>query len=142
MNIKTALKEKNKQVKKNSENFQKLSQYNSVEEGSKRPYDPRESLSSWIEGVESLIELKTKIHKANLKVYDKIFRLSELKSVVKQLKGLDCTEGKQRTYRSEEPQIKNSVISLLERDSLVSKYEAEIEALQEDLDTHNGKTKI
>jgi hypothetical protein len=42
MNIKKALKLKNKLVLQVSENYQKVSAYNSVEEGSKKPYDTRE----------------------------------------------------------------------------------------------------
>ena len=81
MNIKKALKLKNKLVLQVSENYQKVSAYNSVEEGSKKPYDTRESLEAYNSSVNELIELKTKIHRANGPVYDKIFRLSELKSM-------------------------------------------------------------
>jgi hypothetical protein len=142
MNIKQALKEKNKQVKLNAENFSKVQSYNSVETGTERPYDPKESLENWLKGIDDLIALKTSIHRANAKVYDKIFRLAELKSVVKQLRNIDCTSGKVSHYRSTEPIIKESAISLVERDSMVKKYEAEIESLQEELDAHNAKAKV
>jgi hypothetical protein len=142
MNIKLALKEKNKQVKKNSENFHKLSTYNSVETGTDRAYDPKQALEDWKQGINDLIDLKAKIHRANAKVYEKIFRLAELKSVVKQLRNLDCTSGKQTSYRSTEPIFKDVIISLVERDSMVKDFENEIEKLQEELDAHNGKTKI
>lgn len=142
MNIKQALKQKNKQIKLNMENYSKVASYNSVEEGVERPYNPEESLKAWMDGVNDLINLKTQIHRANAKVYDKIFRLAELKSLVKQLKNLDCSTGKQSSYRREEPVIKTSVISLLKRDEMVKSLEAEIEQLQEDLDAHNAKTKI
>lgn len=142
MNIKQALKQKNKQVKLNMENYSKVASYNSVEEGSERPYNPEESLKAWMEGVNDLINLKTQIHRANSRVYDKIFRLAELKSMAKQLRGLDCSAGKQSSYRREESVIKTSMISLLQRDEMVKSVEVEIEQLQEELDTHNGKTKI
>ena len=142
MNIKQALKEKNKQVKTNAENYSKLSSYNSVEQGTERPYDPKVAMEEWLKGIDDLIELKTKIHRANLKVYDKIFRLAEMKSVVKQLKNVDCTTGKHTHYRSTGPIIKEAAITIVERDSMVKKYEAEIEKLQEELDAHNAKTKV
>ena len=142
MNIKQALKEKNKQLKLISENYQKLVTYNSVEEGTERPYDPAKSLEDWMNGIQDLVELKTKIHRANTKVYDKIFRLAELKSVAKQLRNLDCTTGKYSGYRSAEPIIKNAVIGLLKRDEMIKEIEAEIETIQEELDNHNAKTKI
>jgi hypothetical protein len=78
-------------------------------------------------------------------VYDKIFRLSELKSMVKQLKELDCTEGKQRQgYRSmsTEPINKVAEIKIPEKDEMIKKWEEEIESIQEELDAHNAKTKI
>jgi hypothetical protein len=142
MNIKQALKEKNKQIKLNSENYQKLVVYNSVEEGAERPYDPKQALVDWLKGIQDLVELKTKIHRANSKVYDKIFRLAELKSAVKQIRHLDCSTGKQSAYRSTEPVIKTSAISLIEKDQLVKEMETEIEKIQEELDNHNAKVKI
>ena len=142
MNIKQALKEKNKLVKRNDEAWRKVQQYNSIEEGTTRAYDPLVALDEWKKGVEELVELKTKIHRANAKVYDKIFRLAELKSLVKQLRSIDCTAGKVSNYRSTEPIIKVAAIGIVERDTMVKEYEAEIEKLQEELDAHNAKTKI
>jgi len=92
-----------------------------------------------------LIELKTKIHLANSPVYDKIFRLSELKSLVSKIKSLNCTEGTSVDYysrRSENPPVMTAEISILERDSMVKIMEDEIESLQEELDTHNALTQI
>lgn len=142
MNIKQALKEKNKLVKKNSENFQKFSTYNSVEEGSVRPYDPRKSLEDWMKGVDQLVELKTKIHKANSKVYDKIFKLAELKSMAKQLRNVDCESGKVFIKYGSDSIIKVTEISILERDQMIEKIESEIETIQDELDIHNAKQKI
>ena len=90
-----------------------------------------------------MVQLKTRIHKANAKVYEKIFRLSELKSVVSQLKNINCRAGKQRGYgRGEEAIIYEAAITLHEKDALIKKYEDEIENLQEELDAHNAKTKV
>lgn len=142
MNIKQALKEKNKIVKKNIDNLGKLQRYNSMEVGSERVYDPKQSMEDLIQGVDDLVKLKTSIHRANVKVYDKIFRLAELKSLAKQLSSLDCSSGKQNSFRGMEPSIKESVISVIERDLLVAKLEKEIETIQDELDTHNSKAKI
>lgn len=150
MNIKKALKEKNKLVGTIAQEFAKVSQYNSLPEGEKAPYDAKESLQSWLNKVEELVSLKTKIHKANVKVQEKIFRLSELKSIIAQLKRLDCTDGKistasgRRRFYSEEDSAVNKVaaISIVERDQMVKKYEDEIEKLQEELDLFNSKTKL
>lgn len=146
MNIKQALKLKNKLVKENNELFMKLSQYNSVVEGSVRPYDPKEMLSKWNEGVKQLVDLKTKIHRANAPVYDKIFKLSEMKSMVSKLNSMNCSEGKQSSRgRWGEPNegiVLVCEISVVQRDEMVKTLEVQIEQIQDELDTHNINTLI
>jgi hypothetical protein len=93
MNIKQALKEKNKLAKKVTDLMERTNKYNSMDEGGIRSYDPQTSLSAARSAFEELVELKTKIHMANSKVYGKIFLMSECKSYVKYLKSLNCTEG-------------------------------------------------
>lgn len=142
MTIKQALKEKSKLAKQISEAFQKISTYNSCNVEETRAYDAKEAYTTWIELTNKLIELKTNIHKANSKVYDKIFRLSELKSIVKQLSRLDCAEGKKISHYEKNATVFTAQISIVDRDKAVKEFEAEIETLQEELDTHNLKTKI
>ena len=93
---------------------------------------------------EGLIDLKTKIHRANIGVYDKIFRMSELKSLAKKLSQINCDEGKvtDRYLRGAEPSIKTAEISVVDKDVRVKSIEEEIERLQEELDTHNATTSI
>ena len=143
MKIKKALKEKNKLVSKLSSEFLKVSAYNSVEEGTTPPYDPKQALETVMSTIDQLVDLKTRIHRANAKVYDKIFRMAELKSIVKQIKSVDCTSGKTSDRWSREtPIVKVAAISVVERDQLVEKIEAEIEKLQEELDAHNAKVNV
>jgi hypothetical protein len=145
MTVKQALKLKNKLVKEITEELQKAQSYNSVEVGSLRPYSSSESLEKVSTLTNQLIELKTKIHQANSPVYDKIFRLSELKSLVSKIKVLNCTEGTSTDYysrRSENPPVMTSEISILERDGMVKIMEDEIESIQDELDTHNALTQI
>jgi len=142
MNITKALKQKNKLVSKTNEHIAHVSAYNSIQEGTTRPYDAREALEKAIASVDELVALKTAIHKANVKVYDKIFRLAELKSLVSKLKGLDCKEGMHQSYRMDAPVKYTSQISIVEKDQLVEKLESQIEMLQEELEAHNAKTKI
>jgi hypothetical protein len=146
MNIKQALKLKNKLVKENNETFMKLSQYNSIEEGGNRPYDPKEMLNKWNEGIKQLVDLKTMIHRANAPVYDKIFKLAEMKSMVSKLNGMDCSEGKLssrgRWGESGEPVIMTTEISIVQRDNMIKTLEEQIEQLQEELDQHNFNTEI
>jgi hypothetical protein len=143
MTIKQALKEKNRLIKAIDDEFKKVYAYNSIDEGNVRPYSTVNSLSNIIILEEGLIDLKTQIHKANVGVYDKIFRLSELKSLAKKLNQIDCSEGKvSDRYGRQEPSIKTAEISVVERDVRVKMIEEEIESLQEELDTHNATKTI
>lgn len=145
MTVKQALKLKNKLVKEITEELQKAQLYNSVEVTSPRPYSSSEALEKVAKLTNELVELKTKIHQANSPVYDKIFRLSELKSLVSKIKMLNCTEGTSTDYysrRSENPPVMTSEISIVDRDSMVKIMEDEIESIQDELDTHNALTQI
>jgi hypothetical protein len=143
MTVKQALKEKNSLLKRINDLTQKIYSYNSIDEGNKRPYSTSDLLSQVMELTGELIDLKTKIHQANVPVYDKIFRLSELKSLVKKINGIDCSEGKvSERYSRTEPTIKTAEISVVERDTIVKDLEEQIERLQEELDVHNATTNI
>lgn len=147
MNIKQALKYKNKLVSKMNSEFDKASTYNSVEVGTVKPYSADNALSFYFELSNELVELKTKIHLANNKVYDKIFLLSELKSRAAKLKHLDCSEGKVSSSRfgrlsGEDPIIKEAEIGVLKRDEILFNIETKIEEIQEELDIHNAITEI
>jgi hypothetical protein len=144
MTIKQALKEKNRLIKAIDDEFKKVYSYNSIDENNIRPYSAFASLSNIMVLEDGLIDIKTKIHKANVVVYDKIFRLSELKSLAKKLNQIDCSEGKvlDRYGRNTEPSIKIAEISIVERDVRIKMIEEEIESLQEELDNHNAMTSI
>lgn len=143
MNIKQGLKYKKKLATKINEEYSKMNKYNSVETGTNRVYSARESMNKWMELTNELIELKTKIHLANAKVYDKIFRMSELKSQLSNLRNLECYEGKYTNrYVSETAIIKEAEIGQLEKDQLIAQMELEIERIQEELDHHNATTTI
>ena len=143
MKVKQALKYKKKLASKMNQEFSKVQMYNSVEEGSARVYDVVESMRNWLTMSEELVELKTKLHLANAPVYGKIFRMSELKSQLSNLRQLDCVDGKHfDRYGRGEAVVKTAEISVLEKDQMVSKIEEEIERLQEELDEHNATTSI
>jgi hypothetical protein len=146
MNIKQALKRKNKLVKEISVEFDRVQRYNSVMDGTERVYDPRLAMDNYVRKTNSLIALKTAIHQANAPMYDRIFRLSELKSVISKMKGVDCNHGPVLSRGgygtpSETHQIV-AVIQVIERDQIVEKLEAEIEMIQEELDRWNVITEI
>jgi hypothetical protein len=143
MKVKQALKYKKKLATKMNQEFVKVNSYNSVEEGATRVYDVKESMQNWLKMIDELVELKTKLHLANAPVYGKIFRMSELKSQLSNLKQLDCVDGKHfDRYGRGESVVKTAEIGVLERDQIISKIEEEIEKLQEELDEHNAITSI
>ena len=144
MNIKQALKEKNKLAKKVTDLMDRTNRNNSMDEGAVRSYDPKESLEQALQMVDDLVNLKTKMHIANAEVYDKIFRMSEYKSLVKYLKTLNCSQGTIVTSRYGDTTARQmtTVITEVERDGLVEKYETLIDTLQTELDMHNATTQI
>jgi hypothetical protein len=143
MNIKQALKRKNKIVGLMSEEWSKVSQYNVTDEGNPRPYSAVESMAKWFELSEELIKLKTKIHLANGPKYDLIFRLAETKNQAKYLKSLNCQSGKVQTrWDSDNHVIKHAEINILERDKMVKDMETRIEFIQDELDQWNHNTII
>jgi hypothetical protein len=92
-----------------------------------------------------LVTLKNNIHQANQKVYDKIFRLSEYKGLVKYLRVIDCSDGKtteNRRFGESTTIHKTTVFDQVEMDNLIQYYEGEIEKIQEELDVHNATTHI
>ena len=139
MNIKKALKEKNNLKGKINETLSRISKHNVTENGIERPNDPHVLLDDLFYKIEEMVTIKTKIQKANIDVFDKIYRLSELKNVSAKLKYLNCN--KERIYNSPD-NFSDVAISTKERDLLIEKIELQIEKIQEDLDEFNYQTKI
>lgn len=143
MTIKQALKLKNKLVHELNELLARLHKNNSVIEGNQRDYSTKETLVVLYTKVDELTSIKSQIHQANTVIYDKIFLLSELKSLVKNLKALDCTNGISEDYyarRNEGNTVKTSEITTVERDNEIKFLETRIEQLQDELDYHNSIT--
>lgn len=143
MYIKQALKLKNKLVQQIAQEFQRMNDNNVHSDQEKPAYDSKESLIKYKALIDELTELKTKIHRANSPVYDKIFKMAELKSAIKSLKYLNCSGQKRKMYNSDtEPTNFIAEIGILEKDQLIAKMETEIESLQEALDVHNNTVQI
>lgn len=142
MTVKQGLKRKNKIVSELNSLYSKINEYNSMEESAPRRYSVEELIEKTDKLTEELIELKTKIHRANTPVYDKIFRLSELKSRAKKLSMMDVEEGVS-TNRWSDSSVKKVVeINVVERDNMVKELEEEIDTLQDELDVWNVETEI
>jgi CII-binding regulator of phage lambda lysogenization HflD len=144
MNIKQALKLKNKLIKSIADNTKLLQQYNTVEVGNPRPYSPTILLGSITKTTTEVVELKSKLHRANAPMFEKIFEMSELKSTIKAVQKLECTEGKSNRdrYRMESELVLTSEISLVDRNEFIKKLEDRIEQIQDEMDVFNSNTEI
>ena len=142
MNVKQALKQKNKLVTELKAQYQILQKFNSIEEGNPRRYimvdvlDKIESLSN------ELVELKARIHKVNQPVYNQIFLLAELKGQIKELKKVPTDEGKQTERYGSVQSIKVVELNIVDIENRVGELQNRIEELQNELDIHNANTII
>jgi uncharacterized small protein (DUF1192 family) len=142
MNVKQALKAKNKLVTDLKAQYQILQKYNSIEQGNPRRYSMTNTLEKIKTLQAELVELKSKIHKANQPVYDKIFALAELKGMIKELRKVSTEEGKSSDRYSSVISVKEVELNVTDIDSGVSILESQIEQLQDELDVHNATTQI
>ncbi len=142
MNIKQALKLKNKLVTQIKEQYEIAKAHNSIEQGNPRHYSALKAINEAEKFSFTLAELKTKIHLANAPVYGLIFQMSELKNQIKQLKSIPVEEGKVTERYGSVTTIKEVELNIAERDNLVKELENKIEAIQDKLDTHNAITEL
>jgi hypothetical protein len=142
MNVKQALKAKNKLVADLKAQYQILQKYNSIEEGNPRRYSMSDTLDKIQTLSNDLVELKAKIHKANQPVYNKIFQLSELKGQIKELKKVPTDEGKQTERYGSVVSVKEVELTIVNINSIVENLEEIVEELQNELDIHNATTQI
>jgi hypothetical protein len=142
MNVKQALKAKNKLVADLKAQYQILQKYNSIEEGNPRRYSMSDTLDKIQTLSNDLVELKAKIHKANQPVYDKIFQLAELKGQIKELKKVPTDEGKQTERYGSVVSVKEVELTIVNINSIVENLEEIVEELQNELDIHNATTQI
>jgi len=146
MNLKQALKRKNKLTSLITQELSKVLRYNSIIEGTARAYNVKDAYNKYIEYTNELVDLKSKISLANTPIQGKIFLLSELKSMAKNLKNIPCDEGKQLGGRSwegtVEPSVKVVEINTVEKDLIVSDIEEKIDKIQDELDYFNQVTEL
>jgi len=142
MNVKQALKAKNKLVTDLKAQYEILKKYNSIEEGNPRRYSMQNTLDKIHQLSNELVELKSRIHKANQPVYEKIFALSELKGMIKELRKVPTQEGKSSDRYSSVVSVKVVELDVVTIDDIVKELESKIESLQDELDVHNATTQI
>ena len=133
MTIKKALKLKNKLIKNIGENTQLMQRYNSVEVGNERPYSSQMLYKQIETDTKELALLKSRIHIANVPVMKDIFWMSEMKSIITNLKKMECVEGKSNLdrYRMGSELVMTSEISLVSRNQEIKMLEGKIEEIQD-----------
>lgn len=142
LTIAQGLKEKNKLATKLSNLWKRLNENNSIHGESIRDYEPDLLMTEINDTCNALILLKTSIHQASNEVRYKIFRLSELKSKLLQLKALPCKHGMVRDRYTDDYIEMDSYFRKNEIDGFIEETELEIEKIQEELDTYNHTTKL
>ena len=140
MNIKKALKEKNKMIGKINKLTDKIRQYNLVEEGQQPLFNSMELYREREQLLNEMIDLKARIHIANAPMYHKIFRLSELKDTAKKMNYLSCSTSKEAIGNNVVYYI--PTINIIEKEKIIEAIEKEIESIQEELDAFNQTTNV
>ena len=143
-NIKNCLKKKNRILGMMDAEFTKASRYNSISEKNRRPYSVFESLKNYEDLAMELVELKTKLHEANVKggMLKQIFLLGELKTQANKLQTLDCAEGLVTSRYDSTETIKTAEMTVEVRDAIVMGLQDRIVAIEEELDQFNHETLI
>jgi len=119
----------------------RFSKFNSTEKGSVG-YDAGEAFESWINLTDQLVDLKTKIHIANVGIADKIFKLGELKSIAAKLRIVSTQEGTIKDRYADTTSEYVAHMNLFTKDSKIKEIEEQIETLQEEIEAYNALTMI
>lgn len=141
MKLNKALKLKKKLITKANEARNRMSQSNSYDKDNKPTYDSKAEFEKWVDLTNKVIDLKAKIHIANAPIYPSIFRLSELKSLVSNFRGMSVNTQSVKRLNQETIQYV-AVISQAEKDAQIELWENEIETIQDTIDIFNATTSI
>jgi hypothetical protein len=141
MKIAKALKLKNQLAGEVAQLKDLLTKQNSRSTKQKFDYDNREVLTRLRTKVAELVKVKAAVAAANAEVYDKIFRLAELKGLVTTLTGLDTKAGvfhEGRGFGEAAYEVEYvAQIGKVDVDKLVAELNTEIQSLQDALDEFN-----
>ena len=141
MKIAKALKLKNQLAGDVAQLKELLAKQNSRSTKQKFDYDNREVLTRLRAKLDELVKVKSGIAAANAEIYDKIFRLAELKGLAATLAGLDTKTGVFHAGgRFGEPGYEVEYVAQLGKvdvDKLITELKNEIQLLQDALDEFN-----
>ena len=141
MKIAKALKLKNQLAGEIAQLKDLLTKQNSRSTKQKFDYDNREVLSRLRAKLDELVKTKAAVAAANAEIYDRIFRLAELKGLVTTLTGLDTKAGvfhEGRGFGEAAYEVEYvAQLGKVDVDRLVAELSAEIQSLQDGLDEFN-----
>ncbi len=141
MKIAKALKFKNKLAGDVAQLKDLLAKQNSRSTKQKFDYDNREVLTRLRAKLDELVKVKAAVAAANAEIYDKVFRLAELKGLVTTLTGLDTKAGVfHEGHGFGEAAYEVEYVAQLGKvdvDKLVAELKNEIQSLQDALDEFN-----
>jgi hypothetical protein len=146
MKLAQALKHKNRLIKKINNVKSNISEYNSNVKGATKEVDVAIAMKEYDQLIKDLIELKIKMFEASRSIREHIFKLSELKAEISWLRGISTRRGEVRRQNymgNDGESIEYEVVfSRQEIETRVENNEAEIDKLQEEIDTFNYTTEI
>ena len=141
MKIAKALKLKNQLAGEVAQLKDLLTKQNSRSTKQKFDYENREVLTRLRAKLDELVKVKAAVAAANAEVYDKIFRLAELKGLVTTLTGLDTKAGvfhEGRGFGEAAYEVEYlAQLGKVDVDNLVAELNAELQSLQDGLDEFN-----
>lgn len=145
MNLNQALRKKNVLVREINKCQQKIKKHNSFSTD-ECPFDLNAQYNELSEKIAELSDLKSKIAKANTPINEKIYKISEYKSLIKFWKDVPTINGKIESinYRSSVDVAGDykTFFSVNEIDAFITKLEENIETLQSELEVFNATTQI
>lgn len=137
-----ALKEKNKLKLEIAQLQKRFNTYNSVIKGNQRPFDLKITEKELTEKIFQLIQLKSVITKSNQAVQDKIYRLAEIKGLIKFYKDVPIKQGKSAERYSSEATEYEALFNESEIYIRIENLQKEADEIQDILETFNHKTEL
>lgn len=90
--------------------------------------------------IADIVSIKSAISKANIHIYDKIFYMDELKSLLDYIKTISVEEGETYDFKCGEKVVVNKsvYINQSEVDKMISETQQKINKLQDEIDDYNS----
>lgn len=143
MKLQKALKEKKRLAAEIAELKTTINSKNSyTDESVKDKFNINTLYKELIGKVESLINLKLMINEANKEIQGSIYKLSEYKSLISFLSGLNVYEGTKREGFTDNFVIYYTQIDEIERNEMKKELQKKADLIQDEIDTYNYTTDI